>query len=40
MSVVVKKVGNFQPATKINVILAGKKTEEVLFEALGFEKGI
>ena len=37
MSVVVKKVGNFQPAPKINVILAGKKTEEVLFEALGFE---
>lgn len=37
MSVVVKKVGNFQPAPKINVILAGKKAEEVLFEALGFE---
>ena len=37
MSVVVKKVGNFQPAPKINVILAGEKTEEVLFEALGFE---
>lgn len=37
MSVVVKKVGNFQAAPKINVILAGEKTENVLFEALGFE---
>jgi hypothetical protein len=34
---VIKKIGSFQKASKINVILAGKKTEEVLFEALGFE---
>lgn len=37
MSMVIKKIGSFQKASKINVILAGKKTEEVLFEALGFE---
>lgn len=37
MSIVVKKVGNFQTAPKVNVILAGEKTENVLFEALGFE---
>ena len=37
MSMVIKKSGSFQKAPKINVILAGKKTEEVLFEALGFE---
>lgn len=37
MSMVIKKIGSFQKAPKINVILAGKKTEEVLFEALGFE---
>ena len=37
MSIVVKKVGNFQTAPKVNVILAGEKTENVLFEALGFD---
>lgn len=37
MSMVIKKIGSFQKAPKINVILASKKTENVLFEALGFE---
>ena len=37
MSVVVKKVGNFQKTPKINVIVGGEKIENILFEALGFD---
>ena len=37
MSVVVKKVGNFQKNPKINVIVGGEKIENILFEALGFD---
>lgn len=37
MSIVIKKIENFKKSPKIAVILAGEKTEDVLFEALGFD---
>lgn len=37
ISIVIKKIENFKKSPKIAVILAGEKTEDVLFETLGFD---